>query len=76
MDEDDRELVRRLMARATVVLEAAVAGQSPQAAPDQRLEGAPRLHAAALDIAAVAQAAVIITTAGLEEPPDGRDHIC
>ena len=80
MDEDDRELVRRLMARATIMLEeaiaAAVAGQSPHAAPDQRLEGAPRLHAAALDIAAVAQAAVIITTAGLEEPPDGRDHIC
>lgn len=76
MDEDDRELVRRLMAKATVMLEeaieAAVAGQSPDAAPDQLLDCARRLHAAVLEIATVAQAAVIITTAGLEEPPDGR----
>ena len=44
MDEDDRELVRQLMARATVVVEAAVVGQSPHAARGQRLEGALRLH--------------------------------
>ncbi len=78
MDEDDTELVRRLMAKATVMLEeaieAAVAGQSPHAAPDELLDGARRLHAAGLDIAAVARAAVIISTAGVAGSADGRNR--
>ena len=78
MDEDDKELVRRLMAKATAMLEdaveTAVAGQSSRARPDELLDGTRRLHAAARDITAVAQAAVTITTAGLKGPANGPNN--
>ena len=77
MDEDDRELVRRLMTKATAMLEdalvSAVTGQDSRAHPDALLDGARRLHTASRDIAAIARAAVTIMAAGLEGPVGGPD---
>ncbi len=77
MDEDDKELVRRLMTKATAMLEdaleSAVAGQTSRARAGELLDGARRLHAASRDIAAIARAAETIMTTGLEGPADGPE---
>ncbi len=77
MDEDDRELVRRLMTKATAMLEnaleSAVTGQDSRAHSDALLDGARRLHTASRDIAVIARAAETIMTTGLEGPPDGPE---
>ncbi len=64
MDEDHRELLRRLFAAATAVTEtaheAAIAGQSEALTAEAYAEAARRLQAAARDIAALAEAATVI----------------
>ena len=64
MDEDDRELVRRLFAAATARTEtahdAAAAGQSSEIATGNYAAVARRLQAAVQDIAALAKAAAVI----------------
>ncbi len=65
MDDDHRELVRRLFAAATALIEtahdAAIAGQSGAIAAGDYAEAAHRLQAAVRDIAALAEAATVIT---------------
>ena len=64
MDEDHRELVRRLFAAATEMTEAAheaaIVGQSTALTARAYAEAAGRLRAAARDIAALAEAATVI----------------
>ena len=66
MDDDHRELVRRLFAAATARIEAAhdaaVAGQSGEIAAGDYATSARRLQAPARDIAALAEAARVIAT--------------
>ncbi len=61
MDEDHRELVRRLFAAATALIEtahdAAVAGQSGEIAAGDYTEAARRLQAVARGLATLAEAA-------------------
>ncbi len=69
MDDEHRELVRRLFAAATALSEtahdAAVAGQSSAIAAGDYAEVAHRLQGAARDIATLAEAAaVIVRSAG------------
>ncbi len=75
MDEDHRELVRRLFAAATELTEtaheAATAGQSEALTAKAYAEAARRLQGAARDIAALAEAATVI--AG---PSDGDSSGC
>ncbi len=75
MDDDHRELVRRLFAAATALIEtahdAAVAGQSGAIAAGDYAEAARRLEAAARSLAALVEAAAVI--AGLSDgDPSGR----
>ena len=64
MDEDHRELLRRLFAAATELTEtaheAAIAGQSETLTAGAYAGAARRLQAAARDIAALAEAAAVI----------------
>ncbi len=64
MDEDHRELVRRLFAAATEMTEtaqeAAIAGQSEALTAGDYATAARRLRGAARDIAALAEAATVI----------------
>ena len=76
MDDDHRELVRRLFAAATARIEAAhdaaVTGQSGEIAAGDYVAAARRLQAAAQGIAALAEAALVITA---DRPDDaGFDH--
>lgn len=65
MDDDDRELVNWLFAKATAMLEDAIevaaAGQSPRLDPLQFAENGRRLQAAAQDIVVIAEVATIIS---------------
>ncbi len=74
MDGDRRELLRRLFAAATELIEsahdAAIAGQSGTLAADDYAEAARRLRAAAGDAAVLADAALIIALPG---PENGSD---
>ncbi len=77
MDDDHRELVRRLFAAATARIEAAhdaaTAGQSSEITAGDYAAVARRLLAAARDIVALAEAARVITA---DRPDDVRfDHI-
>ncbi len=69
MDDDHRELVRRLFAAATAVIEtaheAAIAGQSEALTARVYAEAARQLEVAARDIAALAEAVAVI--AGLSD---------
>ena len=71
MDDDHRELVRHLFAVATELIEtahdAAVAGQSGKIAADDYTAAAHRLQAAARDIAALAEAAMIVANPGINQ---------
>ncbi len=64
MDEDDRELLRRLFVAATALIEtaheAAIAGQSGALATRDYADAGRRLLAAARDLAALAEAAAVI----------------
>ncbi len=64
MDEDHRELVRRLFAAATALIEtahdAAIAGQSGGIAAGDYATAARRLQGVARDISALAEAATVI----------------
>ena len=77
MDDDHRELVRRLFAAATARIEtahdAAAAGQSSEIAAGDYAAVARRLQAAAQDIAALAEAARVIAADRLDDA--GCDHI-
>ncbi len=77
MDDDHRELVRRLFAAATARIdtahEAAVAGQSGGIAAGDYAAVARRLLAAARDIVALAEAARVIAGDRLDDA--GFDHI-
>ena len=74
MDDDRRELLSRLFAAATELVEtaheAAVAGQSVALTADGYARAAHRLRAAAADAAALADAAIIIARPG---PGNDRD---
>ncbi len=75
MDDDHRELVRRLFAAAMALIEiahdAAVAGQPGAIAAGDYAKAARRLQGAARDIATLAEAAAVI--AG---PSDGDPSGC
>ncbi len=75
MDDDHRELVRRLFAAATALIEiahdAAVAGQSSAIAAGDYAEAAHRLQGAARDIATLAEAAAVIAGPS-DGDPSGR----
>ena len=75
MDDDHRELVRRLFAAATEMTESAhevaTAGQSKALIAGAYAEAARRLQGAARDIAALAEAATVIA-----EPSDGDPSGC
>ena len=74
MNDDNRELVRRLFVAATELIEtahdAAIAGQSDALADEDYAEAATRLRAAAGDVVALADAAIVIARAVSGEPPD------
>ena len=78
MDEDDKELVRRLMAKATAMLEDAVemtvAGQSDRLTASGYVRAACRLQAAARDIAVLAEAALIAANLGANRRRNWRKH--
>ncbi len=71
MDEDDKELVRRLMAKATAMLEdaveMAVAGQSDRLSAPGYARAAGHLQAAVRDIAVLAEVATIIANTGVNQ---------
>ena len=77
MDDDDRELVRHLFAAATARIEtaheAAVAGQAIDIAAGDYAAVARRLQAAARDVAALAEAALVTASGRLDDA--GLDHI-
>ncbi len=78
MDEDHRELVRRLFAAATALIEtahdAAIAGQSGAIAAGDYAEAAQRLQEAARDIAALAEATAVIAGPGDGDSSDSPDQ--
>ena len=69
MDADDRELFRHLMAKANVMLEDAAAlaaeGQSLQISQERMIELVGPLQAAAQDVGALAGAATVIASGGI-----------
>ena len=71
MDDDHRELVRRLFTSATELVEtahnAAVAGQSGEIAAGEYAEIARQLQAAARDIVALAEAAMIVANPDINQ---------
>ena len=74
MNDDNRELVRRLFVAATELIEtahdAAIPGQSDALADEDYAEAAIRLRAAAGDVVALADAAIVIARVVSGEPPD------
>ena len=77
MDDDDRELLRHLFAATTVLIEtaheSAVAGQASEIAAGDYAAVARRLQAAAQDIAALAEAVLVIAADRLDDA--GLDHL-
>ncbi len=78
MDDNHRELVRRLLAAATELTEtaheAATAGQSEAQTVGAYAGAAPRLQAAARDIAALAEAATVIANPDDGDPSGSPDR--
>jgi hypothetical protein len=76
MDQDDKELVRRLMAKATATLEdatvAAAKGQSQRLSAAGYARAARRLRAAAGKIAAIAETAGMVADSGAQGPRNPR----
>ncbi len=77
MDDDHRELVRRLFVIATELIEtahdAAVAGQSGQIAAENYAEAASRLLATVRDVAVLAESAMIVANSSVERPRNRRE---
>ncbi len=71
MNDNDRELVRRLFTSATELIEtahnAAVAGQSGEIAAGEYVEIARQLQAAARDIVALAEAAMVVANPDINQ---------
>ena len=71
MDDDYREQVRRLFAAATELIEtahdAAATGQSGEIAAGDYAAAARRLQATARDVAALAEAAMIVADPGISQ---------
>lgn len=71
MDDDHRELVRRLFAAATELIETAhdtaVAGQSDEITAEDYAVAARRLQAKARDVAVLAEAAAIVANSGVNQ---------
>ncbi len=82
MDDDHRELLRRLFVAATALIEtahdaatalietahdAAIAGQSGEIAAGDYAEAARRVQARAQDVAALAEAAMIVANLGINQ---------
>ena len=78
MDDDHRELVRRLFAAmaemAETAHEAAIAGQSEALTARDYAEAAHRLQGAARDIAALTEAAAVIAGPSDGVPSGRPDH--
>ncbi len=78
MDDDHRELVRRLFAAATELIEtahdAAVAGQSGEIAGRDYAAAARRLHATARNIAVIAEAAMIVANLSINQHSNQSQH--
>ncbi len=78
MGDDYRELANRLFATATEmledVIEVAVAGQSPRLNPSHLCDNGRRLQAAARDIAAIAEAAMIVANLGINQHRNQRNR--
>ncbi len=74
MNDDNRELVRRLFVAAAELIEtahdAAIAGQSGALAGEDYAEAARRLRAAAGEVVALADSAMVIARQGPENGPD------
>ncbi len=79
MDDDHRELVRRLFAAATAMIEtaheAAIAGQSEALTAGDYAAAAGRLQGAARDIAALAEAAAVIAGPSDGNPSSSPDQM-
>ncbi len=71
MDDDHRELVRRLFVAATELIEtahdAAIAGQSGEIAGRDYAAAARQLQATARDVAVLAEAAMIVANLGINQ---------
>ncbi len=71
MDDDHRELVRRLLAAAMELIEtahdAAAAGQSSEITAEDYAAAARTLQATARDAAALAEAAMIVANLGINQ---------
>ena len=78
MDDDHRELVRRLFAAASALIEtaheAAVAGQSEALTATVYAEAARQLEAAAHSLAALAEAAAVIVGPSDGDPSGSPDQ--
>ena len=76
MEDEDRELLRRLFVAATELIETAhevaIAGQSSTLAAPDYAATARRLHAAARDIAIIAEASVIVANLGVDRRRNRR----
>ena len=80
MDDEYRELARRLFAATTAMLddaiEAAVSGQSAKLGPRQLVDRARQLHAAARDITVIAEAAMIVANSGVNQHRNRPKRLC
>ncbi len=80
MDDDDRELVRRLFVAATEMVEtaheAAIAGQSDKITARGYAAAARRLQATARDVAVLAEAAMIVANPGINQRRNRPKHSC
>ncbi len=78
MDDDHRELVRRLFVAATELIETAhdatVAGQSSEIAAENYAEVARRLHATAQDITVIAEAGMIVANLSINQHGNQSQH--
>ncbi len=78
MDDDHRELVRRLFAAATELIETAhdvtVAGQSSEIVAEDYADTARRLHATARDVAVLAEAAMIVANLSINQHRNQSQH--
>lgn len=80
MDDDYRDLVRRLFAIATELTEnaheAAIAGQSSELAAGNYAEAARRLRATAHDVSVLAEAATVVANLGIEKHRNRTEQPC
>ena len=80
MDEDYRELVNRLFAAATAMLEDATeltaAGQSARLNSSLLADHGHRLRTATQDIAIIAEAAIIVANLGINQPANRPESLC